>query len=559
MRFLGVFACLVAACAQTPGDQKTAVVEGTVVNSVSGAALRRVDVTLSNSVVPAELAAMMQKVQGISGMPDMPKAATKTFTATTDGAGKFRFEKVDPGVYYLKAKRAGFVDGSYQPKGGGAEGEMRLSAGQEMTGLVFRLVPQGAISGRVLDEEGEPVPEATVSAMKYSYAAGRRRLTPAGMERTDDRGQFRLGKLPPGKYFLCAELMRIDPMGLAPPAPADGSPETAYVATYYPGTLDLSQAARVEVGPGGDVAGFNIRLQKSRVVRVKGKLALADAAPGQITQIMVMPGGGRIGGMSMTMVSDPEGKFELTNLQPGNYTVMVMRMSGSNPTVNIQPLVVPSQGLQDVKLGNQPEGTIQGSIMVEGDAKIPLKGFSIMLAPGEGLSVMPVTGTADENGGFTLKHLAAAPYDLALTSVPGGAYVKSVAFNGRDAMGKELECPPGGNATLRIVLGTDGGQVEATVSREDKAVSDATVVLLPAEPDRRHEEAVRKGSTDAAGKTTLKDIPPGDYLAFAWEKVEDDAWFDPEFLKSIESRAVKVRVGSKGKETVELKAIPGTD
>ena len=122
MRYLGVLICLAAACAQTPGEQKTAVVEGTVVNSVTGAALRRVDVTLSNSVVPAELAAMMQQVKGIAGMPDMPKAATKTFTATTDAAGKFRFEKVEPGVYYLKAKGAGFVDGSYQPKGGGGEG-----------------------------------------------------------------------------------------------------------------------------------------------------------------------------------------------------------------------------------------------------------------------------------------------------------------------------------------------------------------------------------------------------------------------------------------------------
>ncbi|MBZ5585933.1 MAG: hypothetical protein LAQ30_27835, partial [Acidobacteriia bacterium] len=169
--------------------------------------------------------------------------------------------------------------------------------------------------------------------------------------------------------------------------------------------------------------------------------------------------------------------------------------------------------------------------------------------------VIPVTAKVDESGAFTLKRLAAAPYDLALPSVPEGTYIKSVTFNGRDAMGKELECPPGGNATLRIVLGTDGGQVEASVSREDKAVSDATVVLLPAAPDQRHAEAVRKGSTDASGKATLKDVPPGDYLAFAWEKVEDDAWFDPDFLKGVESQGAKVKVGSKGKETVELKAI----
>jgi hypothetical protein len=32
--------------------------------------------------------------------------------------------------------------------------------------------------------------------------------------------------------------------------PADGSPETAYASTYFPGTLDVAQAQKIDVAAG---------------------------------------------------------------------------------------------------------------------------------------------------------------------------------------------------------------------------------------------------------------------------------------------------------------------
>src|SRR5438105_14787564 len=102
-------------------------------------------------------------------------------------------------------------------------------------------------------------------------------------------------------------------------------------------------------------------------------------------------------------------------------------------------------------------------------------------------------------------------------------------FNDREMIGLPLDCAFGG--TLRIVLGTDGGKLEARVSRDDKPAPDATVLLLPADPSRRFPHSVRQGSTDELGHLVIEDIPPGDYLTFAWEDVEDGAWFDPDFVK----------------------------
>jgi hypothetical protein len=130
-------------------------------------------------------------------------------------------------------------------------------------------------------------------------------------------------------------------------------------------------------------------------------------------------------------------------------------------------------------------------------------------------------------------------------------------FNDHETLGRELDCTGLTTGTLRIVLGTDGGRVEGNVSREDKPAADATVVLLPTEQNRRFPDTVRRGSSDDSGHFTMKDVPPGDYLVFAWETAAEGAWFDPDFVKAAESKSVKVRVGPKASEKTELKLIPG--
>jgi hypothetical protein len=75
-------------------------------------------------------------------------------------------------------------------------------------------------------------------------------------------------------------------------------------------------------------------------VRVSGRLVDEAGEPIKSAQVMLMRGG-RIGAMSMTMVSDLGGKFELTNLQPGTYSAITVQMQGSTPKMSMQPLVAP--------------------------------------------------------------------------------------------------------------------------------------------------------------------------------------------------------------------------
>jgi len=551
-RWIALFFLGAAALAQPPAGQKPGTIEGTVVNSVTKAPIRKVDLTLTNGEMTEEMAAMMQMVKPNGASPELPKVTTKTLAAATDAAGKFRFENVPPGMWWLTAKKVGFGDGRYSE----GDGSLTLSSGQERTKVDFRLVPNGTLSGRVVDEDGEPYPTASVTALTYTYMMGHRRLTPADFAQTNNKGEFSLGKVPPGHYFLCADVVHVGFGVKAPPPPADGSPEMAYVSTYLPGTTDVAQAQRIDVAAGAELSGFNIQLRKSKVVRVTGKLTDANGEPIKTAQIMLMASGGRVGSMSMAMVSDPQGKFELTGLQPGSYSAITVQMQGSSPKMSMQTLVVPDTSVENVVLGARPEVAIQGKVIVDGDGKVALQDFPIMLTPSEGMAVMPATAKADKTGVFTLDHVTPASYDLQLSLSPPGTYVKSVLFNDREALGQVLNCSPITAGTLQIVLGTDGGKVEVAVSKDDKPSSKASVVLVPADPNKRFSQAVRQGSSDETGHATLNDVPPGDYLAFAWQEVEEGVWFDPDFIKGAQAQAVTVQVRAKASQQIQLTLLP---
>lgn len=555
------------ALAQTPSENKPAAVEGKVVNSLTGEPVRKAELTLTTSLMPDggavsvgfDIDALGDDFKMPDSMPALPKVPKKTYAATSDASGKFNFDNVDAGDYYLQVRRAGFVAETYKPKASlDPEGRLHLTAGQEIHDLAFRLVPQGAVSGKVVDEDGDPVTDAMVLAMKTSYITGRRTLFPGDNGQTNDRGEFRLGKLAPGRYYLMAEVLApMNPMAAAPPPPNDGSPETGYVATYFPRYLDSQEAEMIDVKAGGDLPGFVIHLQKSRVVRVKGTAVGADGKPLKQAQVILMAGA-RAGSMRMA-TSDPDGKFEIAHVQPGVYTAMTMQMfgtSGGSPSMTMQTLIVPSENLSDVKLGSLPDASLPGRVTVTGDDKVALKGIAVSLEGEEDGPLMPSSARVSDSGAFLLKRVATASYDLKVINVPRSTYVKSILWNGREKLGETLDLSAGVSGDLQVILGTDGATFDAKVTRDDKPADGATVVLLPEDADRRSGETTRSESTDGAGHVVFKDVRPGSYLAFAWEKVEEGDWFDPAFVKTAANAAVKVTIGSRDNQHLDLKAIP---
>ena len=129
-----------------------------------------------------------------------------TVSVVTDVGGRFELKGIDPGRYRLKVSRTGFVTEEYGQKTPNDPGaEIRLAPGQVLRELLFRLIPWGIIAGRILDDEGEPLPWAQVSALREIYSGGKRKLSPEVLVPTNDLGEYRLFGLKPGRYFICAK------------------------------------------------------------------------------------------------------------------------------------------------------------------------------------------------------------------------------------------------------------------------------------------------------------------------------------------------------------------
>lgn len=159
----------------------TGVITGAVVGSDTGRAVRRVRVNLAGG--------------------DLRSSRS----AVTDDAGRFSFAALPPGRYTLNASKPGYVNVMYGQKRPGRPGTpIQLADGQQLTDLKMVLPKGGVLTGVVLDENGDPTPGTQVSAWRWEMRTGEKRLTQAGSDQTDDRGQYRIYGLLPGDYVVRA-------------------------------------------------------------------------------------------------------------------------------------------------------------------------------------------------------------------------------------------------------------------------------------------------------------------------------------------------------------------
>src|SRR2546430_9395653 len=100
-----------------------------------------------------------------------------TIATTTAADGRFELRNVPAGHYTLTVRRNGYVDAHYSQKKLDDPGStLTLRPGQKLLDLVFKLGRTGVITGRVFDEEGEPMQGIHVNAVRKVYIRGKLQL-----------------------------------------------------------------------------------------------------------------------------------------------------------------------------------------------------------------------------------------------------------------------------------------------------------------------------------------------------------------------------------------------
>lgn len=318
---------------------------GVVVVSGSGQPARRARVTLSSQ-----------------------QEGFQSRTVAADGSGAFAFSGLPAGRYTLSASKPGYITGAFGQRIPGRSGTAIQLADSQKLQVQLHVWRGGVITGTLLDDHGEAIPNTPVRAMRYVLANGQRTLQQNGNAQTDDRGVYRIFGLQPGEYLVsatprnagggpAAEAARtavvaaLEQAGaaamsapqaeaiaqraatlqaeIAQGAPGAEEQSTGYAPVYYPGTTSPANAAFVTVGAGEEKAGVDFQYQVVPVSRVEGIVtSSAGPLPPNVSVSLVnaafnvpgiSPGAARV---------DASGAFRINNVPPGQYLLVARGTTG---------------------------------------------------------------------------------------------------------------------------------------------------------------------------------------------------------------------------------------
>ena len=501
---------------------------------------------------------------------------SRNYTALSGADGSFRIEDDVPGRYRLFAERSGYQEiDKHRHR---SEGRLlTLSAGQEVSDLTIRLQAAAVVEGRVSDEDGDPMPEAQVAVLRQTFVAGHSHWEQVGAERTNDLGQYRIPGLAAGNYFVSVTpppdfRSLIETTGNTPEAaPHSGAASNkpapvAYQTTYYPGARDRGQATSIQLRA-GDEFPVNFSLTPSPSLSIRG--SVANLPDGTTAAIMLQSKDLNLVLNGAEMHKD--GSFEIRGVSPGDYTIVATVDNAGVPMMARQSLQL-AESVEGLQLSPQRGGTIQGRLRMEanrtgrsGPAQILLllrssggDDESVGVSMGIGFSTLTkVSG----DGSFEWKDVPPGLYSVQVsaTSEMPDWFLKSVTAGGRDVLDSGFSVN-GGATTLDLVASANGAVAEGVASNQnDGPVADAVVVAVPESHLRGRPERYRKTVTDQSGRFTLRGLPPGDYTLIAWESMDGEAYYNPEFLKTYEGQGKALHLDEGRRVSVQLKTIPEVD
>jgi hypothetical protein len=486
---------------------------------------------------------------------------------STDGNGNYEIKDLPAGRYSLTATKAGFMQSDYGQRRPGEPGTpIDLSDGQTADKVNFVIARGGVISGRVVDDGGEPVSGTTVAAVRYQFVAGTRRLVPArgegSMRSTDDQGAFRLFGLPPGDYYVSAN--NRNNMMMMPGV--NNTESEGFAPTYFPGTPNIAEATRVTVRAGQEMSGANFALVVARMARVRGRAMNSHGEPVASAMLMLTPDEPMVMAMSFNnaMVAG-DGTFQFANVPPGRYNLQVRPngMPSASSEFATLKVIVGNDDIDNLIVITSTGATARGVVITD-DGSVPTfraNQVSIFPQPAEPGSMMMGSGQNKINDDYTFELTGLSERRLIRANVNGQTlswYLKAVMLDGEDVTDSGIEFTPGRSYDgMQVILSQKTTDLSGLVSDDrGKPVLDATVVVFPASKElwTYASRYMRTARPDTNGRYSIKWLPPlEDYLIIAVQNLEQGQGGDPEFLSRAAEEAKRVSLNEGETKGFDLK------
>jgi len=248
---------------------------------------------------------------------------------------------------------------------------------------------RAAIAGRVTDQYGDPGVNVVVAVEARTDAGGTRG---AGLAETDDRGEYRIGRLPAGRYVVSA--FRMDSIVNNPIGPREPQ------RTFYPGASGAADAETIAldasdvrddvdfvIGPPALLlppvaavrqqqlaAGGALTSLPPGAAIVRGRVVTPAGSPVPRAQVRLMPAD-----ITQTRAAsaDADGRFEFRDVAPGTVRVIAGK-AGYDPVDAVRAIEVKPEATRDgIELRLVRWSTMSGT--VTSDRGEPVAGARVQL------------------------------------------------------------------------------------------------------------------------------------------------------------------------------------
>jgi hypothetical protein len=309
--------------------------------------------TVSGPLEAPQYVELVQPAASIKQAMNLEKADRPVFSTAIANDGSFEFRDVTPGDYTIRVGPSKIITRSFPSFAAMAPATVRIGE-RDVKGVTLSLVKEAPINGFVAVDENGPVPPFTLS---FVHAFGINSSKPPLRRLFSGAGPFQL-ELPKGEY-------RIDVSGLP----------SGYIVKslgWCGGQDVLRGVLYVDTPP---ACGLMVNLGVSKAppwTRVRGRVV--GERPNEAARIVLATeGAGPY--QEFETVLEPDGSFIFERLLPGRYNVMFEPVPQGLGGV---ALVVPEDGLSDIKIDLPARTRVSGRVTAEHGAVLPAMTLSMV-------------------------------------------------------------------------------------------------------------------------------------------------------------------------------------
>jgi hypothetical protein len=355
---------------------------------------------------------------GVRGAGPRPRNAV----THTDAAGRFSVIGIGSGSYHIRVTGMTHLTsciGTSREKSERCE-RIHVDDDQIQRDVEIFARPAAIIRGRVVDHDGRPKPDASVSTMCVGPESC------LELAKSDADGRFEIGAIPPGDVTLSAEFFVNN----------DG-----HERAYYPGVWELEEALPIAL-----IAGQPLNIE----------FRLPKAVMGSISARVIGPEGFQLdrfelsqSDQSMQALDGPVARVD--NLREGRYLLHALGSVGGKQYAGFKQADV-SHGVTEVSIQLEEAGVINGRIIAEDGSNPPLEGGGVSAWWWLDDDVVgAVRVDFSSHGVFTFGNVF-GDRTFKFGLAPGWRVV-SIRADGKDVTDDVLHVAPGSRTQLTITVG----------------------------------------------------------------------------------------------------------